>query len=341
MRKIAVGTTNPVKIGAVENVVARIWPGAEVVGVPVPSGISAQPMTEEETRRGAANRALAARVAVDADLGLGLEGGLDSLRGRWYLVNSVAAIDRHGQRGEGGGVRMEIPPSFIENLRAGQELGDVVDAASGQVNTKQKEGAIGLLTAGLADRRQSFEQAATYALVRWLAPSLYPAPPVVTFRPSTPDDLPMILAAEQRGCEEGFIGMDTAETHRQWMSDPDVEHRVIVRDGSAVGYLILRGLSGRDDAIEVKRICLTQRGAGTGSAVFAALLPWAFEDRGAHRVWLDVYVENTRARRLYERAGFREEGRLRECERGPNGFRTLILMSILRDEWIDLVQKTD
>ena len=324
---------NPVKIRAAESVVRRIWPAAEVTGVSVPPGVNVQPRCESETRLGAFNRALAARLALDADLGIGLEGGVEELRGRIYLVNTVVAVDCHGQRGEGGGVRMELPPDFLAGLDAGRELGDLVDAASGQLNTKQKDGAIGLLTAGLADRQQSFEQALTYALVRWLAPSLYPAPPLVTFRPSTPADLLLILPAEAQGCAEGLIGQDTAEQHGEWMNDADVEHRIVLRDGREAGYIVLRGLAGRDDSIEVKRICLTERGTGLGTAIFAALLPWAFEERGAHRVWLDVYVENTRARRLYERAGFREEGRLRESVRGPAGYRTLILMSILRDEW--------
>ncbi len=228
MRRIVVGSRNPVKVLAVESVVRRIWPAAEVLGVDVPSGIAVQPRSETETRQGAANRARAALVAVDADLGLGLEGGVDEVRGRLYLVNTVVAVDRQGQTGEGAGVRMELPPSYRAGLDEGRELGDLVDAASGQSNTKQKDGAIGLLTAGLADRQQSFEQALTYALVRWLAPALYPAPPAVAFRPSTPADLPMILAAEAQGLAEGFIGMDTAEQHRAWMSDADVEHRVIL-----------------------------------------------------------------------------------------------------------------
>ena len=337
MQRIAVGSKNPVKTGAVESVAKRIWPAAEIVGVSVPSGVAAQPRTEAETRQGAANRAAAARIALDADLGVGLEGGIEELRGRLYLVNSVVVVDRQGQRGEGGGVRMELPPRFREGLDAGRELGDLADLAFGQSNSKQNEGAIGLLTAGLADRRQSFEQAFTYALVRWLSPALYAGPPAVTFRPSTAEDLPMILAAEAQGCAEGFIGQDLEATHRGWFSDPDVEHRVILRDGQAVGYLILHGLADENDAILVKRICVTDRGSGIGSAVFAALLPWAFLERGAHRLWLDVYVENTRARRLYERSGFREEGRMRDCVKGPDGgYRTLILMSILREEWLSL-----
>jgi len=333
MRRIAVGSKNPVKIGAVAEVVRRVWPAAEIVGVSVPSGVGVQPRTEAETRLGAANRASAARVALDADLGIGLEGGIEEVRGRLYLVNSVVVVDRAGERGEGGGVRMELPPGFRAGLDAGRELGDLVDEASGISNSKQKEGAIGLLTAGLADRRESFVQALTYALVRWLAPALYPASPAVTFRSSTAEDLPFILTTEAQACQEGFVGQDDATTHRAWFDDPDVAHRVILRHGQAVGYLILRGLADRHEAVEVKRLCLTERGDGIGSAVIAWLLPWAFNERGSHRVWLDVYEDNLRARHLYKRAGLREEGRLRECIKGPAGYRTLILMSILRAEW--------
>ena len=40
----------------------------------------------------------------------------------------------------------------------------------------------------------------------------------------------------------------------------------------------------------------------------------------AHRLWLDVKEQNTRARAVYEKEGFRYEGTLRECLKGPEGF---------------------
>ena len=60
-RRIAVGSTNPVKIGAVHAVLARIAPEATVEGVAVPSGVRDQPWGDEETIRGALARAHAAR----------------------------------------------------------------------------------------------------------------------------------------------------------------------------------------------------------------------------------------------------------------------------------------
>jgi RimJ/RimL family protein N-acetyltransferase len=146
---------------------------------------------------------------------------------------------------------------------------------------------------------------------------------LVSFRPSSPEDLPLILAAEAQGFADGFIGRDTAETHLAWMGDPDVEHRMVLVENRFVGYLILRGVT--SDTIEIKRICLIERGTGIGTAVFASLMPWAFEERGARCLWLDIYIANARARRLYQKAGFREEGRILDEYGGE-----LILMSIPR-----------
>ncbi|HEY8293457.1 MAG TPA: GNAT family protein [Thermomicrobiales bacterium] len=51
---------------------------------------------------------------------------------------------------------------------------------------------------------------------------------------------------------------------------------------------------------------------GYGSEAVTLLLEWLFNDRGAHRVWLVVFPENTRAQRAYEKVGFVREGTLRE-----------------------------
>ncbi len=58
--KIFVGSLNPVKINAVTLAASESWPNVEVYGLDVPSGISDQPMSDEETRKGAVARARAA-----------------------------------------------------------------------------------------------------------------------------------------------------------------------------------------------------------------------------------------------------------------------------------------
>jgi RimJ/RimL family protein N-acetyltransferase len=51
------------------------------------------------------------------------------------------------------------------------------------------------------------------------------------------------------------------------------------------------------------------RGKGVGSALIAALLDWARAHPTIEKVCLGVYEDNHSARRLYERLGFKEEGR--------------------------------
>ena len=67
---------------------------------------------------------------------------------------------------------------------------------------------------------------------------------------------------------------------------------------------------------------------------------WAFNMQGedlpqvTNRVDLDLFVENERARRAYEKLGFVVEGRLRDYHRSVDGrIRDALIMSILRKDW--------
>ena len=59
----------------------------------------------------------------------------------------------------------------------------------------------------------------------------------------------------------------------------------------------------------------------------------AFEEHGAHRLWLDVKPHNERARALYRSEGFVEEGVLRDALLTGDRFESLLVMSLLRPEW--------
>lgn len=74
--KIAVGTTSEQKIGYLKEVLGEIGINAEIIPTEVKSGVSDQPITEEETQTGSMNRAKAAFESVEeADFGIGLEVG--------------------------------------------------------------------------------------------------------------------------------------------------------------------------------------------------------------------------------------------------------------------------
>ena len=94
---VAVGSTNPAKVKAVEAVVARSFPDARVRPVAVASGVSEQPLSADETERGARTRALSALAAVpEARFGIGLEGGVHFRRGG----RSRRAVPGRGRPGD-------------------------------------------------------------------------------------------------------------------------------------------------------------------------------------------------------------------------------------------------
>lgn len=170
---IAVGSTNPVKVAAVRSVVARVWPGARVTAVDVPSGVSDMPMSDAETLRGAQNRARAALDQLSADLGVGLEGGVQAYGETLLLQGWVAVVDGNGRAGIGGAGRIPLPGYIARRVLAGEELGHVMDDVLGQANVKQKGGAVGALTAGLIPREDAFAVGVAYALAPFLSPDLY------------------------------------------------------------------------------------------------------------------------------------------------------------------------
>ena len=168
VRLVAVGSTNPVKIAAVRSVIARVARSARVDGVKVDSTVRDQPWGDDETIRGARSRAAAAREALGADLGVGLEGGVveddDGLRTCAWAV--VVGPDQ--REGKGGSLAMPLPPVVADLVRGGLELGHAMDKVAGTINVKQAEGAVGLLTAGLIDRQRAYEALVVYALAPFL-----------------------------------------------------------------------------------------------------------------------------------------------------------------------------
>lgn len=174
---VAVGSTNPVKIAAVRAVLARVAPGARVEGRAVSSGVADQPVGDAETIRGARARAVAARQALGAALGVGLEGGVVELaHGGMRTCAWAVVAGPDGREGVGGSLAMPLPPGIAERIRGGEELGHAMDALTGMHDTKRGQGAVGILTAGLIDRQRAYESLVTYALAPFLAPEFWSAP---------------------------------------------------------------------------------------------------------------------------------------------------------------------
>jgi inosine/xanthosine triphosphatase len=158
--RAAVGSGNPVKRAATERALASTRE-ATVEAVPVDSGVPEQPVGHEETRRGARRRA--ERALPGYDLGVGIEGGVADRFGDCWLVMWAAVTD--GERwGHGTGPSLPLPGHVAERVRAGEELGPVMDEVVGQEDVARNQGAAGALTGGSIDREAALASAVAGAL---------------------------------------------------------------------------------------------------------------------------------------------------------------------------------
>lgn len=171
---VLVGSLNPGKIQPVQEVYAALFPGVEVRGVAVPSGVRDQPIGVGETRRGAVNRARRAARAGGATWGVGLEGGVRVERGQGWLFGVVAAVraeDRLVLTARTS--ELAVPPGVLTRVLDGEELGRVMDDLLGTRDLKRGAGTVGALTCGLVTRPGVWAQALALALAPALNPDLY------------------------------------------------------------------------------------------------------------------------------------------------------------------------
>lgn len=169
--KVKVGSTNPVKIGAVEEAFRKYYPDCIVSSIETSSGVAEQPRSEEETIRGAKNRAR--NCIGENDYGVGLEGGVCTIQGKMFECAWVAIIDKNGVTGLGGGLYFELPEKVAEKIRNGRELGPIMNELTGEDNVKQKMGAIGIFTKGKLDRKQAYVQIVLSALIKFVSPEWF------------------------------------------------------------------------------------------------------------------------------------------------------------------------
>ena len=169
--RIALASTNRAKRAAVQAVAARVFSDSEIQPVVVTIDLPAQPIADRQTQAGAIARARAADVSAGADLGIGLEGGLRRTLGGWALCSWAAVVDLAGVVGVGNGGILLLPPSVVARVLSGEELAPVIDELAQMTETRQGLGASGVLTRGLLNRQQIFEDALICALAPWLHPA--------------------------------------------------------------------------------------------------------------------------------------------------------------------------
>jgi inosine/xanthosine triphosphatase len=176
---IFVGSTNPVKTKAVSAAIYAQWPQAEVQGFETESGVSSQPMDDEETRKGSLNRSKSALIQgqkwlkeagreTDQILGIGLEGGVFvTANGELWSTVWIVVTDLQGNQTSANGARFKVPEIIAQKIRFGGEMGPVVSELVEKADIRKKEGMIGIITSGFVNRTEEYTGITKLAIGLW------------------------------------------------------------------------------------------------------------------------------------------------------------------------------
>lgn len=173
--KIIVASKNPVKINTTLDGFKKMFPEQEfeIEGVSVPSGVADQPKTDKETFEGANNRSLTAKQQFpNADFWVGIEGGIEDT-GTEMTSFAWIVIQGRNLTGKSRTGTFLLSPKVAELIRSGLELGDADDKIFGMKNSKQQNGAVGILTKDLLTRQSFYEVSVILALIPFKNSDIY------------------------------------------------------------------------------------------------------------------------------------------------------------------------
>ena len=132
--------------------------------------------------------------------------------------------------------------------------------------------------------------------------------------------------------------------HLEWFQT--VQHRSdvvtfgirLIDDDSLVGTCQLHSISAihRSAELQIRIGRKDAQGSGIGTEACSLLLYHGFKDLNLNRIFLHVFETNEPAIRLYTSSGFRIEGTLRNAVFIDGRWGNVVIMSILREEYLKL-----
>ncbi|MBB4405737.1 ribosomal-protein-alanine N-acetyltransferase [compost metagenome] len=152
--------------------------------------------------------------------------------------------------------------------------------------------------------------------------------------PATEADIPFIMSVERIPGYAALVGSYDADEHRRRIETANTNYFLCRLGTEPLGFAVVRLDDDGMGNAQLHRIAMARTGLGHGSAFLRQICRavFAFQDIG--RFWLDLLPSNVRARNVYQRIGFIQEGTMRQALRLKDGSREdLVLMSLLREEW--------
>ena len=172
MKKVIIASKNPVKINATKKAFEEVFTDRfEFEGVSADSLVSDQPMSNDETLTGATNR-LQNIQHLKADYFVSIEGGVDLLDNNYEAFAWIIISDKN-KIGKAKTATFTLPLKISNLIKEGYELGDADDMVFKRSNSKQKNGAVGILTDNLINRTDYYSHAIILALIPFTNTNLY------------------------------------------------------------------------------------------------------------------------------------------------------------------------
>ena len=158
-------------------------------------------------------------------------------------------------------------------------------------------------------------------------------------RRSTKDDIDYIMELTNKPENNKFIVTFPRDRYERALESEDEMAIIVVEksSGERVGYFLVAGL--KTHSIEWTHVVIGKKGIGYGHESLKLLKAWSFEICGFHRGWLDCKDYNDRALHLYESEGLFREGIQRDVLFNGAKYETLVIFSMLKDEFESRKQK--
>ncbi|MCE4615795.1 MAG: inosine/xanthosine triphosphatase [Aeropyrum sp.] len=166
---VAVGTSNPIKVRAVERVFSRFY-DASVAMVKVVTSVGSQPVGLTEVMAGALERAVKSLRSSSHDFGVGVEAGpITFPSSSGYLETQIAVVvDRECRASVGLSPSFELDKRIVELMIVGVEL-EKAAGISRIGGLGEGVGFVGVASLGTLSRQELTEQAVLMALLPRLA----------------------------------------------------------------------------------------------------------------------------------------------------------------------------
>ena len=176
MSQITVASQNPVKLRAALTAFERIFPQQTFTVTGVAGGFGRARSTalgrRDDAWRAQPRRECPRRPTRRRTIWVGIEGGIEDTDLGMSCFARVHLLDRGGLVGLGQTAVFYLPREVAALVRAGMELGHADDQVFQRDNSKQANGAIGILTDDVIDREAYYIHAVIMALVPFKNPTL-------------------------------------------------------------------------------------------------------------------------------------------------------------------------